>query len=140
MCLPFSDLSERTLEQGTHLGFLYEIVHNGNGYRCGYVRVLPGHPWFGKGYDDVGAEVHGGLTFAQAGSSCPTHGPEEEWWLGFDCAHCDDLPDPKLPGSARMVGMLSGLREYGAEVRSQEYARRECFRLAEQAAAAASAA
>jgi hypothetical protein len=47
--------------------------------------------------------VHGGLTFADScsdevredgGGIChiPYPGrPADVWWLGFDCAHCDDL-------------------------------------------------
>lgn len=79
-----------------------------SGHLCGYVGVRPGHPWHGKHYDDVevpgeeyGPDVHGGLTFA--GPCNPQETPEigichipkegdtdDIWWLGFDCAHCDD--------------------------------------------------
>ena len=42
------------------------IVRGPAGALCGYVGVTQGHPWFGKGYDDVEPcpDVHGGLTFA----------------------------------------------------------------------------
>lgn len=55
----------------------------------GYVALPKGHPCYGKGYDDIDAEVHGGLTFAHKGD-----GNEWEkgyWWIGFDCAHAWDL-------------------------------------------------
>lgn len=69
------------------------------GVWCGYVAVPSGHPWHGKGCDDVPAEVHGRLTYAD---SCMEDvrplrervchaGPEGVWWLGFDCAHCWDV-------------------------------------------------
>lgn len=72
------------------------------GSLCGYVGVPKTHAVYGKDYNDIDAEVHGGLTFAGA---CHKHGSEESsichiveegesddvWWLGFDCAHCSDL-------------------------------------------------
>jgi hypothetical protein len=33
------------------------------GHLCGYIGLPPAHPWHGKWYDDIDAEVHGGLTF-----------------------------------------------------------------------------
>jgi hypothetical protein len=66
------------------------------GALCGYVAVPPGHPWHGKGYDDVNhvVRVHGGLTYADSCEGNPKicHVPEagepdNVWWLGFDCSH-----------------------------------------------------
>src|SRR5574339_539175 len=31
---------------------------------CGYVGVPEDHPWYDKGYDEIEAYVHGGLTFS----------------------------------------------------------------------------
>jgi len=39
------------------------IKHDEMGHLCGYIGVQQDHPWFGKHYDDVHAEVHGGLTY-----------------------------------------------------------------------------
>jgi len=151
MCLPFPDLDERRLEKGVLHGFEYEIVKNRYGYRCGYVKVGPEHPWFGKGYDDVSVEVHGGLTFADHGKACPTHGEEAEWWVGFDCSHGFDAPDPLLVGKdersqrayAIMAGVGDGLHErlsfMRPTVKDDAYVRAECDSLAQQAAAAAAA-
>jgi hypothetical protein len=131
MCLPFPDLAERTLAKGVHCGFEWGIVHNGHGFRCGYVRLEPDHPWFEKSYDELytlapDLDVHGGLTFSQHGKPCPTHGEEAEWWIGFDCAHAGDAPDPTLPNAMRF-GTESD------EVRTTEYVKAECLSLAEQA-------
>lgn len=131
MCLPFKDLAERTLGNGEHAGFKWEIVSNHMGFRCGYVRVLKNHPWFGVGYNHIDAHVHGGLTFAGHGKTCEDHKGKDEWWLGFDCANGDDAPDPELPAESKMPLMFSS---YGT-VRSQEYVERECRSLADQAAA-----
>ena len=46
---------------------------------CGYVTVPKKHHYYGLGYNDVMANVHGGLTFSNKGS------------FGFDCAHAGDL-------------------------------------------------
>ena len=70
------------------------ICRNGVlGNLCGYVGITDDHPFFGKDYDYVPAEVHGGLTYAE--SHCPWVNPEvfdkKIWWLGFDTAHSGDL-------------------------------------------------
>lgn len=77
------------------------VVRNHLGGLCGYVGLSRKHPWYGKDYDSVDAEAHGGLTFAatcqEDGPVChvPRRGrPHDVWWLGFDCAHAGDL----LPG------------------------------------------
>lgn len=106
------------LAEGEHAGFRWRVLHNSMGYRCGYILIPHGHPWHGKSYDDIPAEVHGGLTYG-----------DEEGWVGFDCAHAGDAPDPALPGAYKM-------RPFdGGEIRTQEYAEAECRSLCEQAAA-----
>lgn len=66
-------------------------------HRCGYVAVPKGHPLFGEGYDDVSADVHGGLTYASEGTETYPIPSADYWWFGFDCAHCDDAPIDKSP-------------------------------------------
>ncbi len=134
MCLPIAvDRPDCVLGKGEHLGHEWMVVHNGMGYRCGYVKVEPGHPWHGKDYnslDDV--EVHGGLTFADADKPCDKGGPDNGWWLGFDCCHYLDMPDTALPSEHGMMRFQSE-----GVVRSQEYVEAECRSLCEQAARAA---
>jgi hypothetical protein len=49
----------------------------------GYVKIPAGHHWHGLDYDDIGVDVHGGLTYGS-----------ENGWVGFDCLHCGDVwPD-----------------------------------------------
>lgn len=98
------------------------LRHERLGHWCGYVAVPPGHPAHGRGYDDVPAEVHGGLTYAEKchGQVChkPAPGePEDAWWLGFDCAHGWDLS----PGLYR-----------SALYRDLPYVQAECAALARQ--------
>jgi hypothetical protein len=47
---------------------------------CGYVTVPKKHHYYGLGYNDVMANVHGGLTFSDGKGE-----------FGFDCAHAGDM-------------------------------------------------
>lgn len=84
---------ESTLSRWWEYG-LECAVAQGTFSLCGYVRVLPGHPYERFWYDDVPVNVHGGLTFR-------CRAKEGGAWFGFDCAHAWDytqLPikqDPK---------------------------------------------
>lgn len=120
---PFPGLSN-VLGRGSHAGHDWVVCANRMAYRCGYVRVPAGHPWHGKGYDDVVAEVHGGLTYANGSN-------DGAWWVGFDCAHAGDAPDPDLPAEYRYPNSWGG-----DVVRTQEYVKAECRSLCEQAASA----
>lgn len=141
------------LATGEHEGFEWAVTHNGRGYRCGYVRVPKGHAWHGKHYGDIDADVHGGLTFAEADRPCGK-GDDDAWWVGFDAAHSGDYPDPSLPGAGEsryggldlpFFGDLLDLaddvclqpRSVGPGVRTQEYVEAECRNLCDQAKAAA---
>jgi len=61
---------------------------------CGYVGVLKDHPSYGKNYDDMDINIHGGLTYAEecGGHVCHfTENEDKAFWFGFDCAHFQDL-------------------------------------------------
>lgn len=134
MCLSIKvNHPENVLSEGEHLGHQFVTVHNSLGYRCGYVRVPKGHPWHGKDYDSIAADAHGGLTFAEPDKECHGPGEDDAWWVGFDCAHLGDAPDPSLPnkdGYPR-VSMFGG-----DTIKTQAYVEEECFRLCEQASQA----
>lgn len=49
----------------------------------GYARLPLDHPCFGKHYDDIDVDVHGGLTYG-----CDSYG-----WVGFDTMHFGDVWD-----------------------------------------------
>jgi hypothetical protein len=105
------------------------------GQWCGYVGVPPGHPWFGKSYNEPDVEVHGGLTYAamcdgdEERGICHVVDPGEPelWWLGFDCGHAFDV----------MPGMTDMLLLPGAVYRDLEYVKAETLQLALQVANAA---
>jgi hypothetical protein len=132
MCNPITTARpDVLLSKGVHEGFEWEVVSNGMAYRCGYVRVPAGHPWHGKDYDHVDADVHGGLTFAEPDTDCSKGGEDNAWWLGFDCAHAGDAPDPELPGYRSQMAFG------GDTIKTTAYVEAQCRSLAEQAKLAA---
>lgn len=137
MCLSVAiERPDDVLASGHHSGHEWMVVHNGRGYRCGYVKVGPGHPWFGKGWDDDVVDaigVHGGVSFAEIDVHCGKGGPDDGYWIGFDCNHAGDAADPSLPGACpRMIEFEQGFGIPYA-VRSQEYVEGQCRSLCEQA-------
>jgi hypothetical protein len=147
MCLPMVvKHPERLIEKGEHAGHQWNITNNGIGYRCGYVRVDKGHPWFGS-RGDIDAEVHGGITFSDFDVSCGK-GPDDGYWVGFDCAHSGDLPDPSLvnldgsESNRQLVESINRLFEGMANfedhsIKNTDYVRAQCLALCEQASKAA---
>ena len=134
MCNPITTAHpELLLAKGEEAGLQWEVTANRLGYRCGYVRVPAGHPWHGMDYDNVEPypAVHGGLTFGEPDTDCGKGGEDNAWWLGFDCAHAGDAPDPALPGY-----YPRGFDYPGETIKTTEYVIEECQLLARQAAAA----
>lgn len=97
---------------------------------CGYVGVPEEHPAFGKDYEHIDVNIHGGLTYAAEcrGHIChkPEPGmPEKVWWLGFDTAHCGDLSP----------GMLRHFNGFDSDTyKDVKYVEQETLELAEQLA------
>jgi hypothetical protein len=78
----------------TDHGYTGIVRNNGTGYLCGYICVPKGHPWYQELPENINASVHGGITYSGPGvNSCDD---ESFWWLGFDCAHYEDAPNPDL--------------------------------------------
>jgi hypothetical protein len=57
------------------------LIENGGEFN-GYVSLPAGHPWYGKDYGDIEADVHGGLTYATE--------EDGRWVIGFDTTHVGD--------------------------------------------------
>jgi len=111
-------------------------MHGGNW--CGYVAVPPGHPAHGKEYDDVDVRVHGGLTYSGLCNGHICHvaepgEPDDVYWLGFDCHHCDDYA-PAFVERGKEIGCYAHPTE---EYRTLAYVEGECASLAQQLAAMA---
>jgi hypothetical protein len=131
MCLSIIvDSPDRLLSEGEAHGFQWAVAHNTMGYRCGYIRLPKNHPWHGCDYNSIDASVHGGLTFSEPDKSCDAPGPDSGWWIGFDCSHAGDAPDPAL----LLLDHRPSLFSYG-KIRTQEYVEEQCKQLCEQALA-----
>lgn len=112
-----------------------------HGAWCGYVGVPEDHRYFLKPYVDIEAEVHGGLTFdgfcregeEEGHGIChvPEPGqPDRVWWLGFDCAHCDDI----TPGPCRDVLLDIDPTGWDATYKDVAFVREQVTKLAAQLA------
>ena len=146
----------RVESYGVSSGLSWVCVASDMGHRCGYVAIPPGHALYRKDYSDecpgvswddlaeveIGKrgvmslicvdtgkpplvehvfDVHGSLTFSGENFG--------RWWLGFDCAHVGDAPDPSICSPLYARNMHPG-----DIVRSREYVEVECARLADQIA------
>lgn len=130
-------------DEKTGLPCLAVRSHYGNW--CGYVGVAEGHPAFGKGYHEIDAVVHGGLTYADAcnPAETPERGichvvepgePDHVWWLGFDCGHAFDRR-PAMEAIYNRRGEPPW--PLHAVYRTLGYVKLECRKLAKQLAAMA---
>ncbi len=145
MCLPVKPF--KIEREWIHAGLQCAVtMARERSFRCGYVRVPPGHPLHGASYPTPEVEVHGGLSFGEA-ESC-SHEDGVGWWFGFDCGHFLDASyDPNLDlatvsAEAKAIFFLfqrSPLRELHEHYWLQAEVEAETERLAEQLAAVASA-
>lgn len=75
----------------THDGYSCVLIRNNSGAWCGYVHVHENHPWY-KDLDilDERIDVYGGLTYQ--GKRLVYEDPlDDRYFIGFDCAHYNDL-------------------------------------------------
>ena len=117
------DYPSHLLEKGVYKNFKYIVAHNGLGFRCGYVKLDWGHPWYRS--DDVDDCIcHGGITYSDDDTIAG-------WWIGFDCCHYTDMIDFDLPGEHKILKDIMGGQ--GRSIKTTEFVRQQCFLLIEQA-------
>lgn len=84
-------IMEESKVEFIYKGFDCYIKRNPQSFHlCGYVRIPETHWLFDMHYNDIlNIDVHWGLTFSnyELGGKFLPNG----YWIGFDCAHCDDL-------------------------------------------------
>lgn len=135
-------LERRGEIDGYHYAVIANLIHT-MGFRCGYVRVPPGHALDGKDYqhdDFPNFDVHGGITFSKINNEggiwevCDF--PAGGTVFGFDCNHYMDLTDPELvPGYDRNAHIAEILMEKDLRegvIRTADYVERECINLIQQ--------
>lgn len=59
------------------------------GHFSGYVALTKGHKDYGKNRNNIGVEVHGGITLSQE----IEYQNEKYWIVGFHTAHADDTSE-----------------------------------------------
>lgn len=83
-----NDRYTKVLDKGNYKGFDYAIISYGT-HPCCYVFLPRGHKYYGKSYDEINIDCHGGLTYAEDDlSSNPI--VTDKWVIGWDYHHCDD--------------------------------------------------
>jgi len=88
----------------------------------GYVRIPKGHQFYGKGYDDIPIECHGGLTFAGDIEN------DGDFYIGFDTAHYRDYMPFMIMLDRK--GTLSNIDE--GTYKDITYVRNECKSIVDQ--------
>jgi hypothetical protein len=106
----------------TEAGYEAEVIATKMGHRCGYVTVPKDHPHYGRRYDDINVDVHGGLTYANEGT------------FGFDCAHWNDARDKSIMSDEykKIYSMWPSLHDVESTIKTLEFCIAECESLAKQ--------
>lgn len=126
---------------GLYKGYEYLIVLVPMGHRCGYIAISEEHILYKEEgyYGAIGElEMHGGCTFydKQFTRFCCS-----DKWIGFDCAHCADIPDleatkrvfPDLDrGIESRVKMYSDLCFASSSVKTKEFVEDQCKSIIDQ--------
>ena len=88
------------INEPNHSHFFYRdyecriVRHPVLGTLCGYVKIPTTHPYHAKNYNDIDIDVHGGLTFGDNLNNVSKAYEiqlDDGFWLGFDCAHYNDI-------------------------------------------------
>ena len=99
------------------------MMYPSGGQLNGYVRLPKGHKFYGKGYDDIPVECHGGLTFAGE-----LEDGDSDYYIGFDTAHFQDyMPFMQfaLPATLRFDDPCAHYKDIA-------YVRNECKKIVDQ--------
>lgn len=91
---------EEILCEGKYKNFQFYILNLGT-HPTAYVEIPRESILFGKGYNKIDIEVHGGLTFAD---SSLIGAKNDSWFIGWDYAHAGDYAgySEVYPGLARL--------------------------------------
>lgn len=122
-------------------GYPCVVIFQTIGHRCGYVGLPKNNKYYEMGYDEIDIDCHGGLTYAS--SSLYEQDDTDTWWIGFDCAHCDDSKDYDSlrkyytdERSTEMINFWEKLDQkypiINAQVRDLDYVTKECESIVDQ--------
>lgn len=127
----------------TYNGYKCIVLFQGMCHRCGYIGIPKEHSLYDIGdYDNVPIICHGGITYASHNmygfGTC-----DDIFWIGFDCAHCDDSKDYEagrkyFANDAALIESMARWEELDkqfpcdGEVRTQEYVEEQCRQIVDQ--------
>ena len=83
------------LLEGIFNGYHFVIINNQGTHPCAYVELPETHVYYGKDYDEISIECHGGLTYSGRNNLCniKCSNPIEPhgFYIGWDYVHSGDL-------------------------------------------------
>lgn len=98
------------------------------GHLVGYIFLPENHQWYGKNYDDIPIECHGGISYAEK--------TEEGYQVGFDCGHLNDIIPSMIEIRKRFNLIPEGLEKhpvFNLTYKNMAFCIRECKSMAKQA-------
>jgi len=78
------------LDKGIKNGFPWFVLSQGT-HPTAYISLPKGHKYYGKGYDEIPIDVHGGLTYADSDFYFNPIVIKNLWFIGWDYAHAGDF-------------------------------------------------
>lgn len=129
-------------ERFEYKGFPCVVMMQALCFRTGYVGLDKTSMYYGKNYDEIPVDCHGGLTYGD--SYLAQQGDEDMWWIGFDTGHYGDGKDydaaremfkeypeviiqiHKMKQMDKMFGMDFG------DIATLEYCKNQCMKIVDQ--------
>lgn len=125
-------------------GYVFVVLFQPRGFRCGYVRLTEKDPYYKMEYDSDQNDIscHWGINYSREYLFGQTD--ENAWWIGFDCIHAGDKKDYKnakryyfdFPQRFHIIcvdEVLDNRYPIAGEVaRSMDYVMQECITVIEQ--------
>lgn len=115
---------DRLLSSGVEEGIQWHVLRNKSGYRSGYSLIPKEYSYSEEEIDKWSGriKIHGGVTYSEQG--------EDGIWIGFDCSHSWDAPDPELFEDRTLYErIINTYGDYSGTIRTQEYVENECRKL-----------
>lgn len=117
-----TEAKREVLDSGYCLGFFYYIINLGF-FPTAYIRIPESHIVYGKHYDDIEINVHGGLTYSKDHLYVENEQRIEGWFIGWDYGHCGDYA-----GYYERMGIVSDEKKWTTEEIKREVTE-ACYQL-----------
>ena len=121
-------------------GFPCVVVMQAMCFRTGYVGIPKGHALYGKEYDSVDIDCHGGLTYSR--DYLVDQSDKDVWWIGYDTGHYLDGHDVEAARELfkdypETLKMIESLKSYHATYADYPgatlaYCEMECRKIVDQ--------